>query len=114
MNEATGAPRPDRRLDEVKAIFDRDIRPRLASHLGGGRVVDIGADGVVEVEFTGACTFCSYRRNTIIGAIYPRLRDVEGVRGVASPGVTVTIAEQHRVAQLFDDYRSRAGAGDDS
>lgn len=95
-------------LHEVEEIFDREIRPRLAAHLGGGSVTGIDADGVVQVEFTGACTSCAYRRNTIVGAIYPRLREVAGVRGVASPGVTVTIREQQRVAALYDDYQSRA------
>lgn len=103
---------PDRQLEAVREIFDREIRPRLAAHLGGGNVTGIDPDGVVHVDFTGACTSCAYRRNTIVGAIYPRLRDVEGVRGVASPGVTVTIREQHRVAELFDKYKPRADEDD--
>jgi Fe-S cluster biogenesis protein NfuA len=109
MNEGSVSTRSDQRLDEVEAIFDREIRPRLAAHLGGGNVTGIDADGMVRVEFTGACTSCAYRRNTIVGAIYPRLREIEGVHGVTSPGVTVTIREQHRVAALFADHKSRDG-----
>lgn len=95
----------DERLAEVRAIFDREVVPRLESHLGGGRVTDIDEDGVVQVEFTGACTSCSYRRNTIIGGIYPRLRAIEGVTSVASPGVAVTAQQQRRVAEQQDSRR---------
>lgn len=109
MSEGPVSTRTDQRLEEVEAIFDREIRPRLAAHLGGGNVTGIDADGIVRVEFTGACTSCAYRRNTIVGAIYPRLQEIDGVRGVASPGVAVTIREQHRVAALFADHKSRAG-----
>ena len=98
----------DPRLEAVKEVFDRDIEPLLVSHLGGGRVVGIDTNGVVEVEFTGACTACTYRRNTIIGAIYPRLRGIECVSGVTARGVAVTIRQQQRVAERFDDYRARA------
>jgi len=113
MSEVTESSRSDQRLSEVKAVFDLEIGPLLESHLGGGHVIDIDADGVVEVAFTGACTSCSYRRNTIIGAIYPRLRKIEGVSGVASRGVAVTIRQQQRVAERFDDYKSRAEVGSD-
>jgi len=98
----------DPRLEAVREVFDREIEPLLVSHLGGGHVVGIDGNGVVEVEFTGACTACTYRRNTIIGAIYPRLRDIEGVNGVTSRGVAVTIRQQQRVSERFDDYQSRA------
>jgi Fe-S cluster biogenesis protein NfuA len=113
MSEESAGARSGARLEEVEEIFDREIRPRLAAHLGGGNVTGIDADGVVQVEFTGACAACAYRRNTIVGAIYPRLRGIDGVRGVASPGVTVTIREQHRVAALYDDYGSRSAASAD-
>jgi Fe-S cluster biogenesis protein NfuA len=108
MSEATQATRSGHQLDEVKAVFDREIVPLLESHLGGGRVVDIDANGVVEVEFTGACTSCFYRRNTITGAIYPRLQKVEGVSGVISRGVPVTIQQQHRLVERFDEYSARS------
>lgn len=101
----------DQRLEEVEAIFDREIRPRLASHLGGGHVTGIDESGMVQVEFTGACTSCAYRRNTIAGAIYPRLREIDGVRGVASPGVAITQQQQQRVAGIYRDYESRANTG---
>lgn len=101
MTDRPAAPRGP--IDEVTEIFDREVRPRLAAHLGDGRITGIDDQGVVQVEFTGACTSCAYRRNTIVGAIYPRLRQVEGVTGVASPGVTLTIQELHRTAAFFED-----------
>ncbi len=112
MTDVTESSPSDLLLGEVKAIFDREIGPLLESHLGGGHVVDIDANGVVQVEFTGACTSCSYRRNTIIGAIYPRLQNIEGVSGVASRGVAVTIRQQQRVKERFDDYKSRSDRSD--
>lgn len=95
-------------LIAVEELFDREIRPLLASHLGGANVVGIDDGGTVQIEFTGACTACAFRRNTIVGAIYPRLRQIEGVESVSTPGVAVTKAQQHRMAALFDAYESRA------
>jgi Fe-S cluster biogenesis protein NfuA len=106
MSADSAAVERQRQLDEVNEIFDREINPRLAAHLGGGNVLEIDDDGVVHVEFTGACTTCAYRRNTIVGAIYPRLREVDGVTAIASPGVTLTLREQQRVAAMFKDHRS--------
>ncbi len=106
--DATEPNADDRRMKEVEAVFDREIRPRLASHLGGGNVTGIDEAGMVQVEFTGACTSCAYRRNTIAGAIYPRLREIEGVQGISSPGVPITLKQQQRVAGVYKDYESRA------
>jgi Fe-S cluster biogenesis protein NfuA len=97
----------DQRLIAVEELFDREIRPLLASHLGGANVVGIDDAGTVQIEFTGACTACAFRRNTIVGAIYPRLREVEGVNSVSTPGVAVTIQQQHRMAAMFDHYESQ-------
>jgi Fe-S cluster biogenesis protein NfuA len=102
----------DQRLIAVEELFDREIRPLLASHLGGADVVGIDEGGAVQIEFTGACTACAFRRNTIVGAIYPRLRRVEGVHSVSTPGVAVTAQQQHRMAAMFDDFESRARPGD--
>src|SRR4051794_6335632 len=105
---------PDRRLIEVEALFDREIRPLLASHLGGANIVGIDDGGAVQIEFTGACTACAFRRNTIVGAIYPRLRHVEGVESVSTPGVAITVQQQHRMAAIYDDFESRSRAGERS
>jgi Fe-S cluster biogenesis protein NfuA len=112
MSEDPKPGHSDQRLIAVEELFDREIRPLLASHLGGANVVGIDDEGAVEIEFTGACTACAFRRNTIVGAIYPRLRQVEGVHSVSTPGVAVTIHLQHRMAAMFDDYESRAKAGE--
>jgi Fe-S cluster biogenesis protein NfuA len=108
MNDVVESPQRDDRLEAIREVFDREIEPLLESHLGGGRVAGIDDNGVVEVEFTGACTACTYRRNTIIGAIYPRLKHIDGVTGVTTRGVAVTIRQQQRVSERFADYRSRA------
>ena len=102
------APTHSAQLIAVEELFDREIRPLLASHLGGANIVGIDDGGTVQIEFTGACTACAFRRNTIVGAIYPRLRQIDGVESVSTPGVAVTKAQQHRMAALFDAYESRA------
>lgn len=107
MSEEVATTRPDPRLIQVEELFDREIRPLLASHLGGANVTGIDEAGTVRIEFTGACTSCAFRRNTIVGSIYPRLRAVEGVNAVSTPGVALTAAQQHRVAATLDSYSSR-------
>ena len=102
----------DQRLIAVEELFDREIRPLLASHLGGANIRSIDDEGNVDIEFTGACTSCAFRRNTIVGSIYPRLRDVEGVNSVSTPGVPITLRQQQRVAEIYDDYKARADAKD--
>jgi len=114
MTEHLAPPHPDQRLVQVEELFDREIRPLLASHLGGANITGIDDDGAVQIEFTGACTACAFRRNTIVGSIYPRLRQVEGVNSVSTPGVAVTVQQQHRMAALFDNYEARAKAKNQS
>ncbi|WP_459981454.1 NifU family protein [Nocardioides sp. AN3] len=111
MTEHVGSESSQEVLIQVEDLFDREIRPLLASHLGGANITGIDDNGTVEIEFTGACTSCAFRRNTIVGAIYPRLRDVEGVNAVSTPGVAVPVAQQHRLAAVFDHYAARGTAG---
>ena len=105
MNEPVAA--ADLRLDEVRAVLDREIRPRLAAHLGSAEIDRIDDDGIVHLLFTGACTSCAYRKVTLLGAVYPRLREIDGIEGVASPGVPVSLSEQQRVAATLDRYERR-------
>ena len=97
----------DHRVEQVEALFDNEIRPRLAAHLGGAVVDGIDDHGVVHVTFTGACTSCAYRKTTMLTAIYPRLREVEGVVGVATPGVPISRAEERRIGAMIDRYEKR-------
>jgi Fe-S cluster biogenesis protein NfuA len=117
MSEEPRPTRSDQRLIQVEELFDREIRPLLASHLGGANITGVDDAGAVQIEFTGACTSCAFRRNTIVGSIYPRLRKVEGVHSVSTPGVAITVEQQHRMAALFDSYEARGRAknrGDES
>ena len=100
-------PCTDHLVEQVEAMFDEKIRPRLAAHLGGALVDGIDDDGVVHVTFTGACTSCAYRKTTMLTAIYPQLREVEGVVGVSTPGVPTSRAEERRVAAMLDRYERR-------
>jgi Fe-S cluster biogenesis protein NfuA len=113
VSEEQPSPHADQRLIAVEELFDREIRPLLASHLGGANVTGIDDQGAVQIEFTGACTACAFRRNTIVGSIYPRLRHVDGVNSVSTPGVAITVEQQHRMAALYDDFEARAKPRDD-
>ncbi|MGD9958090.1 NifU family protein [Nocardioides sp.] len=108
MSEESTSQQADQRLIAVEELFDREIRPLLASHLGGANVTGIDDQGAVQIEFTGACTVCAFRRNTIVGSIYPRLRHVEGVNSVSTPGVAITVQQQHRMAAMYDNFEARA------
>ncbi len=90
-------------LSEVVEVFERDVRPSVRSHLGDVEVTEIDRDGVVHVVFTGACTRCSYRKLTMLGAIYPRVREIEGVTGVAADGVPISRADLERSAAAFGE-----------
>lgn len=92
-------------LEEVIEIVERDVRPSVRSHLGDVEVTGVDAQGVVHVAFTGACTRCSYRKLTLLGALYPRVRAVEGVTGVAADGVPISQSELDRSARAFGVVR---------
>lgn len=88
-------------LSDVVEIVDREVRPAVRSHLGDVEVTAVDEAGVVHVNFTGACTRCSYRKLTMLGAIYPRVRSIEGVSGVAAEGVPISKADLERSARMF-------------
>lgn len=92
-------------LDEVIEIVEHEVRPSVRSHLGDVEVTGVDEQGVVHVHFTGACTLCSYKKLTMLGAIYPRVRAVEGVSGVAADGVPISQADLDRSARAFGAVR---------
>lgn len=92
-------------LQEVIEIVERDVRPSVRSHLGDVEVIELDADGVVHVAFSGACTLCSYKKLTMLGALYPRVRAVEGVTGVAADGVPISQSDLDRSARFFGVVR---------
>ena len=72
----------DELLARIAEIIERDVAPTAASH-GGDVTVDSVADGVLTVEFGGACKGCTARGHTLtelvtttVQAHFPQIREV--------------------------------------
>ena len=71
--------------EAVEAALDR-IRPGLVADGGNLELLDVGLDGVVRVQFQGACASCSAQIATLRVAVEePLCRWVPGVTAVV-PG----------------------------
>jgi Fe-S cluster biogenesis protein NfuA len=62
----------------VLEIVDGDIRPLLKIHGGDVRVLQVAADGRVELEFEGACRGCALQTVTYAVGIRRSLLEVPG------------------------------------
>ena len=61
------------------------IRPFLQADSGDIELVDITAEGIVKVKFTGACDICPMSQMTLRAGIERALmREVPGIRRVES------------------------------
>ena len=69
--------------DAIEAVLDR-IRPGLIADGGNLELLDVGLDGVVRVEFQGACASCPAQLATLRVAIEEPLR-------ARIPGVTAVV-----------------------
>lgn len=45
--------------DRLRRFFDNAVNPALAGHGGSAEVVEVTADGIVRVRFSGGCNGCS-------------------------------------------------------
>ena len=70
-------------LEEVEAVLDVRVRPALAAHHGDVTVRSID-DGVVHLEWMGACVGCPLRLSTTAALIAPALLSIPGIRTVES------------------------------
>jgi Fe-S cluster biogenesis protein NfuA len=88
---------------DVDLVLSR-VRQRLRSHGGEARVLNVTADGAVQIELLGACCGCPAANFTFSTVIVPALLAVEGVTDVRS-----------RQARYSAQIASRAGTtvGDD-
>jgi len=68
----------------------RDVDTRMKGHAGGIELISAGADGVVEVRFTGMCQGCFARPTTFEGTIRPRLMQVAGVTELRANGTRLS------------------------
>ena len=71
-------------IEEVKQALEF-IRPALQADGGDVQLVDVTADGVVQVKLTGACGHCPMSTMTLKMGIERTLKDkVPGVKEVVS------------------------------
>jgi Fe-S cluster biogenesis protein NfuA len=88
-------------------IVDGDIRPLLKIHGGDVRVLQVAADGRVELEFEGACRGCALQTVTYAVGIRRRLLEVPGVSEVSMNGVRVSPIALERIAEIYEGYTFR-------
>ena len=77
------------------------VRPLILGHGGDADIVDISAEGVVEVEFSGACRACPNIAMTFVGPVRTALMQVEGVTEVRSVNVHAGPRALLRMATLL-------------
>lgn len=71
-------------VERVRYVLEAEIAPRLAAHGGRVRLAEVGADGVVVLEFGGGCHGCGMvdvtLRNGIERTLRERIPEVTAVR----------------------------------
>ena len=65
--------------DMVESVLEHRVRPQLASHAGDIRVREITPDGVVKLEWLGACTGCPLQPVTTAATLWTTLERIPGV-----------------------------------
>ena len=63
----------------VESVLEHRVRPQLASHAGDIRVREITPDGVVKLEWLGACTGCPLQPVTTASTLWTTLERIPGV-----------------------------------
>ena len=62
-------------LEKAKAALD-EIRPFLREDGGDLKIVDLTDDGVLRIEFTGACSNCSMNNMTFKNGVEDAIRRI--------------------------------------
>lgn len=93
--------------DEVDHVVDADIRPLLKIHGGGISVVAVTPDGLVRLEFEGACRGCALQSVTYAVGVRQRLLEVPGVVEVSMNGIKISKTAIERVAHMYRGYTFR-------
>jgi Fe-S cluster biogenesis protein NfuA len=98
----------------LKAAAEERLRasvsPLLHAHGGDVRIQSVSQDGVITVEFCGACVGCPLRPVTLAVLIEPRLKTLDGITGVDG-GARISAAAARRLAEVH--VRSFALGGSD-
>jgi hypothetical protein len=86
---------------------------RLRGH-GGDVVVDNITDGVVSLDFQGACRGCPALTLTYVAVVEPAVLGVEGVKAVAPPRGNIAPAVLNRIRRVMvKDPRRAVGVSPD-
>jgi Fe-S cluster biogenesis protein NfuA len=86
------------------------VSPLLHAHGGDVRIQSVSQDGVITLEFCGACVGCPLRPVTLAVLIEPRLKTLDGVTRVDG-GVRISVAAARRLTEVH--ARSFAPGGSD-
>ena len=97
----------------LKAAAEEHLRasvsPLLHAHGGDVRIQSVSQDGVVTVEFCGACVGCPLRPVTLALLVEPRLKTLDGVTGVDG-GTRISAAAARRLAEVHARSFARGGS----
>jgi len=79
-----------------------DIRARIRGHAGDVIVTDVDNDGVVTIDFLGACRGCPAQAFTFTGVVEPALMSVAGVGRVELPRSSISPAVKRRIRRMLN------------
>lgn len=85
----------------VQQVLNGDIRPLLQFHGGDVRVVGVTPEGVVHLEYFGACHGCSLQVVTHFVTVRPRLLQVRGVSEVVTASVNLSESAKRRIEEAY-------------
>ena len=88
-------------LHAVEQVLETQVRPLVKLHGGGVALVNLTGNGVVELEFEGACRGCSLKSMTYALGIRQKLLPVPGVTAVKMDGVRLSQAALDRVEKYY-------------
>jgi Fe-S cluster biogenesis protein NfuA len=81
----------------------------LKMHGGNIGLREVDAEGVVRLQWQGACTGCPLRPITTAGLLEPELKSIPGVSAVDA-GFKVSAAASKRLARISEaTFRDRLG-----
>lgn len=85
----------------VQHVLDSDLRPLLHFHGGDVHIMEISPEGVVRLDYTGACHGCHLQMITHLVTMRARLVQIPGVSDVVADGIRLSQAAQERVAAAY-------------
>ena len=93
----------------IERVLDLQVRPLLKLHGGGVTFLNVSADGVIELEFEGACRGCSLKSITYALGIRQKLMPIPGVTAVNMNGVRLSDAALARVEKYYGGHTPWVG-----